>query len=650
MYLEMETKKAIPDIDIPQIIRPGTVFTPGVTQINYTLQNSNDNLKEDNDFTVTLVKPDGMLPSVLQSLKEILQLNRMEIVKEKRIWLTPDVVKNLYPKQIQMDFFNEMIQFLTSAPCMAYLLSKENAVNAFREMMGPYDPNKAKSEAPRSIRALHASDPIRNVVHGSSDSEQAQRDVELLFSPYLKALPPIEVNTDMTMSVVVLGPELSSQQVDAIVASILTRFQISQREQRSLEREKLMEWLQETPTSIFEAKVGHWGSGPLVALVVKGEDVLNLMNELIGPEDPEVARQMYPFCLRALYGTDIIKCGLMASSTQEKCHREHNLFFPRPSSSGLKLSQRTLALIKPDVAMDEVKVNEIKDKIHTLGFICIQSKQFQLSIEQAREFYREHLEKPFFDDLTTWMSSSPIWAFELEKENAITLWRETLGPTNSETARTTAPQSLRALYGTDEIKNGLHGSDSVQSAEREVQLIFGSPNMEKETVWTEKPSDSETLAPSNGEKENTDHVSETAPTETTNMENEKENTKVPDPSTLLDASVENAPHLAPISEGTTQEKVVKKETSHSSSRPTSTANLSMSSSGSRHRPTSAVQSIASRSVSKQKLGSVDKLSSSTRLNASSTKLGSVNKLASKTVSKSKLASTKSLNKKDSSAV
>ena len=99
---------------------------------------------------------------------------------------------------------------------------------------------------------------------------------------------------------------------------------------------------------------------------------------------------------------------------------------------------RTLALIKPD-AFGAGKKDEIMSIIRSNGFTVVAERQDQWTIEKAREFYKEHTGKPFFDELTSWMSSAPIYTIVLEKQDGIVAWRALAGPTNSEKARETAP-------------------------------------------------------------------------------------------------------------------------------------------------------------------------------------------------------------------
>ncbi|XP_063784389.1 nucleoside diphosphate kinase homolog 5 isoform X2 [Pseudophryne corroboree] len=131
--------------------------------------------------------------------------------------------------------------------------------------------------------------------------------------------------------------------------------------------------------------------------------------------------------------------------------------------------ERTLALIKPDVLH---KAEEIEDIIHRSGFFIIQKRKVHLSPEQCSDFYSDQYGKMFFPSLTAYMSSGPIIALELTRHNAIHSWRELMGPSNSLKAKETHPDSLRAIYGIDDLRNAVHGSNCFTSAEREIRFMF----------------------------------------------------------------------------------------------------------------------------------------------------------------------------------
>ncbi|NXS98278.1 NDK5 kinase, partial [Jacana jacana] len=105
-------------------------------------------------------------------------------------------------------------------------------------------------------------------------------------------------------------------------------------------------------------------------------------------------------------------------------------------------------------------------------FCTLQKRKLQLSPEQCSNFYADQYGKVFFPNLTAYMSSGPLVAMVLARHCAVSYWKDLLGPSNSIKAQRTHPHSLRALYGTDELRNALHGSLSVSTAEREIRFMF----------------------------------------------------------------------------------------------------------------------------------------------------------------------------------
>ncbi|XP_066505898.1 nucleoside diphosphate kinase homolog 5 isoform X2 [Hoplias malabaricus] len=131
--------------------------------------------------------------------------------------------------------------------------------------------------------------------------------------------------------------------------------------------------------------------------------------------------------------------------------------------------ERTLALIKPD-AVD--KSEEIEDIILQSGFTILQKRKLQLSPEQCSDFYAEQYGKLFFPSLTAFMSSGPVIALALARDQAIASWKALMGPANSTKAKETHPDSIRAKYGTSDLRNAVHGSETFSAAERELKFMF----------------------------------------------------------------------------------------------------------------------------------------------------------------------------------
>mmetsp|Transcript_70097 Transcript_70097/g.222179 ORF Transcript_70097/g.222179 Transcript_70097/m.222179 type:complete len:409 (-) Transcript_70097:176-1402(-) len=144
-----------------------------------------------------------------------------------------------------------------------------------------------------------------------------------------------------------------------------------------------------------------------------------------------------------------------------------------------KKVDKTLALIKPD-AVKAGNAGSIKQLIEANGFTIVSECYTTLSTQRAMEFYGEHNGKNFFEGLVEFMTSGPIYALVLAKDNAVTEWRNVMGPTNSDIARDQAPESIRALFGTDGRFNASHGSDSPISAAREIKFFF--PKMVLEPI------------------------------------------------------------------------------------------------------------------------------------------------------------------------
>jgi nucleoside-diphosphate kinase len=132
--------------------------------------------------------------------------------------------------------------------------------------------------------------------------------------------------------------------------------------------------------------------------------------------------------------------------------------------------ERTLGLIKPD-GLERGKQGQIIDRILAAGFKISASKQLRLTRGQAEAFYAEHSARPFFDSLCAYMTSGQIIAMALEKENGIADWRKLMGATNPEKAD---PGTIRKDLAVDMEKNSVHGSDSPQSAAREVPFFFSN--------------------------------------------------------------------------------------------------------------------------------------------------------------------------------
>ncbi len=130
--------------------------------------------------------------------------------------------------------------------------------------------------------------------------------------------------------------------------------------------------------------------------------------------------------------------------------------------------ERTLSIVKPEAAQRNL-VGEVLRRVEAAGLRMAAAKLVCLTQQEAQGFYAVHRERPFFTSLTAFMSSGPIFVSVLEGENAISKYREIMGPTDS----TKAPKgTIRGDLGTDVEKNAVHGSDGPDTARWEIAYFF----------------------------------------------------------------------------------------------------------------------------------------------------------------------------------
>ena len=137
------------------------------------------------------------------------------------------------------------------------------------------------------------------------------------------------------------------------------------------------------------------------------------------------------------------------------------------------MTNRTFAIIKPDAVKNNFS-GKIIDHIIKSDFKILAARLTRMTLSQAKGFYGIHKGKPFFEELTIFMSSGPCWVLALEKENAVEQWRNTIGATNPANAD---DGTIRKLYATSLGENAVHGSDSAENAAIEVGFFFSDAEL-----------------------------------------------------------------------------------------------------------------------------------------------------------------------------
>ncbi|ODN67186.1 nucleoside-diphosphate kinase [Methylophaga muralis] len=131
-------------------------------------------------------------------------------------------------------------------------------------------------------------------------------------------------------------------------------------------------------------------------------------------------------------------------------------------------TERTLSIIKPDAVAKNV-IGEIYSRFEKAGLSVVAARMVHLTQQQAEGFYAEHKARPFFGDLVSFMTSGPVMIQVLEGDNAVITHRDLMGATNPADA---APGTIRADFAQSIDENAVHGSDSAESAAREIAYFF----------------------------------------------------------------------------------------------------------------------------------------------------------------------------------
>ena len=137
--------------------------------------------------------------------------------------------------------------------------------------------------------------------------------------------------------------------------------------------------------------------------------------------------------------------------------------------------EKTLAIIKPD-AVERNLIGKILDRVESNGFRIAAMKRTRLTLPVAEGFYSVHKERPFFKDLTTYMSTGPVVLLVLVRDNAVPEWRKLMGATNPKDADA---GTIRKDFAIDIEKNSAHGSDSAENAAFEISYFFSQTEIQE---------------------------------------------------------------------------------------------------------------------------------------------------------------------------
>ncbi|KAH1178668.1 hypothetical protein KIL84_012370 [Mauremys mutica] len=417
--LEEERKILAGEIERPQVEE--LVFLEEKTS---AVSSEESQLEEGVIYTVAIIKPDANADGRVEEIKQKITEAGFGIAAEEEKTLTEEQVRDFYSHNIEQPDFEDFVTFMTGGPSHILIVSKPKEVTdtvpQWKELSRSeeYMPAEPQPEKPNSLQEVLESENLLNLCDVEDSVEDASRQLAFFFPDF--------------------GKKKTSHNAEKTLALI-------------------------RPSLLKERRIISFNSGPTLALALIRENAVQHWRDLLGPKTLEEAKEKSPASLRSEYAVDSVPLNqLHGSASPGEAEKELEFFFPM---------EHTLAVIKP-TAVKEHK-DDIMQKVTNAGFIVSQMKETNFTHEMATQFYKAHEGKPFFDQLVNYMSEGPSVIMILTKENAVEEWRQLMGPTDPDVAKESSPDSLRAQFAQDILRNAVHGSSNKEHALKSIEYVFG---------------------------------------------------------------------------------------------------------------------------------------------------------------------------------
>ncbi|XP_077997128.1 thioredoxin domain-containing protein 6-like isoform X3 [Glandiceps talaboti] len=266
--------------------------------------------------TLAIIRPDA-LREHKDAILDKVQEAGFEVALQKEIQLTEDQAKEFYKEHEGQEYFDALVANMTSGPVLLLGMAKEDAIQTWRDMLGPKEPEDAKQHAPDSLRAQFSVEGVPvNTLHGSDSPEEAEKEINYFF--------PLQ------QTLAVIKPDAVEEHKEAILERIKEAgFNIAVSKETQLTKELAQQLYKEHEgKEFYESLTDHMSSGPSMVMVLSREDAVLGFRDIMGPVDPEVAKEQAPESLRALLGKDILQNAIHAVTTPDQATVKIKEFFP----------------------------------------------------------------------------------------------------------------------------------------------------------------------------------------------------------------------------------------------------------------------------------------------------------------------------------
>ncbi|NXD07373.1 TXND3 protein, partial [Nothocercus nigrocapillus] len=265
---------------------------------NFGKQNTGQNVER----TLALIRP-LLLKERRDSIMQRIMDDGFKIAMQKEIVLSEEQVRQFYKEHENEDYFPVLLEQMTSGPTLVLALTRVNAVERWRELLGPKIVEEAKTKNPTSLRAEYAVDSVPlDQLHGSSSPGDAQKELEFFF--------PQE------HTLALIKPDAVKEHKGDIMQKVKDAgFAISKIKEAALTREMAMQFYKDHEGKpFFESLVTCMTAGPSVVMVLTKENAVEEWRQLMGPTDPEIAKLTSPESIRAQFAQDILSNAVHGSS------------------------------------------------------------------------------------------------------------------------------------------------------------------------------------------------------------------------------------------------------------------------------------------------------------------------------------------------
>ncbi|NXN43706.1 TXND3 protein, partial [Rhinoptilus africanus] len=252
--------------------------------------------------TLALIRP-CLLKERRNSIMQRIKDDGFKIAMQKEIILSEEQIREFYKEHENQDYFPVLLEQMTSGPTLVLALTRENAIAHWRDLLGPKTVEGAKKEKPNSLRAMYA---VENIpigqLHGSSTPDDAQKELEFFF--------PQE------HTLALIKPDAAKNHKDDIMQKVIDAgFTISKIKEEALTREMATQFYKDhTGKPFFEELVTCMTKGPSVVMILTKENAVEEWRQLMGPTDPQLAKETSPESIRAQFAQDILCNAVHGSS------------------------------------------------------------------------------------------------------------------------------------------------------------------------------------------------------------------------------------------------------------------------------------------------------------------------------------------------